>query len=468
LTKIEPCFRHLLKLRKLALQENQISKIENIGKCTNLQQLWLFSNKITQIENLDTNIMLKDLNLADNQIKKITNISRLVNLASLDLSGNPIINLPFIDEISELPSLEALFFASPHFEQCPIALLPNYRTYILTTINSSAFMILDDEKITPEELHNSRNEYVQLMNKMASNIEEIENSHLTTLLQLDSKSKEDEDALDLLREKCIEQLEEVKETIDKGRQKITKEHEHLQEIRNESEEKLKNDLAEISKEYQKKITELIKNEEEILTENNEKWDNIVDQASYEKNTFEILVELMFSSQGKILYAEISKDSPEYLFLQNQFGTVPKSNKINIFNACLIYNTIEGESEMSSPIKNTEINPSKQLFSYARIQIDELSNVLLGKSKPKEFDKNLEECTKKIIENTLILLYKKDLTNSPAKLSCKNIYAVIMAAPIKRDSDEDLNNNKENLKNIANDEKLAILVNSTSVFLCLSI
>ena len=163
LTKIESSFGALVKLRKLCLQENKIAKIENLSKCNHLQQLWLFSNQISVIENLESNVALKDLNLADNHIKKVTGVSRLVNLQALDLSGNPINTLPCIDEIGELPLLEQVFFASPLFEPCPIAELPNYKAYVITTLTLPSLAVIDDERLTPEQLQNYKNEYVQLI-----------------------------------------------------------------------------------------------------------------------------------------------------------------------------------------------------------------------------------------------------------------------------------------------------------------
>ena len=67
-------------LTTLNLDQNQISKIENLDKNINLNVLYLNNNKITKIENLDNNINLQRLYLYDNQITKIENIHHLEKL----------------------------------------------------------------------------------------------------------------------------------------------------------------------------------------------------------------------------------------------------------------------------------------------------------------------------------------------------------------------------------------------------
>ena len=76
-------------LEILYLYKNNISKIQflttdgksfNENHLINLKELWLNNNQITKIENIDKNINLQELYLYDNQITKIENIHHLEKL----------------------------------------------------------------------------------------------------------------------------------------------------------------------------------------------------------------------------------------------------------------------------------------------------------------------------------------------------------------------------------------------------
>ncbi len=51
--EIPACMSRYMKLERLNLGSNQISKIENIDKLVNLKELRLYMNRIKQIEGLD-------------------------------------------------------------------------------------------------------------------------------------------------------------------------------------------------------------------------------------------------------------------------------------------------------------------------------------------------------------------------------------------------------------------------------
>ena len=65
---------HLIHLKALVLNNNKITKIENLNKNINLTHLSFIKNQINKIENLDKNINLTNLFLEYNKITKIENI----------------------------------------------------------------------------------------------------------------------------------------------------------------------------------------------------------------------------------------------------------------------------------------------------------------------------------------------------------------------------------------------------------
>ena len=107
----------LVHLRKLLLNTNKISKIENLDALVNLRELSFLSNKITKIENLGHLKRLQNLNLGVNDIDQIENLHELSALTSLLLSYNP---LGKIQNLNTLTNLKYL-----HLSGCQIKKIEN-------------------------------------------------------------------------------------------------------------------------------------------------------------------------------------------------------------------------------------------------------------------------------------------------------------------------------------------------------
>lgn len=70
-------------MKILSLQNNNLTKIENLNKLTELDELYLSENGITIIENLEDIVNLGTLDLSVNKIAKIENIFHIQNLKEL-------------------------------------------------------------------------------------------------------------------------------------------------------------------------------------------------------------------------------------------------------------------------------------------------------------------------------------------------------------------------------------------------
>ena len=79
------------KIKFFHLQNNQISKIENLVSLPNLHFLDLSSNKMTEINNLPSVTNLRVLVLSRNQLTSIKNLDSFQNLEVLDLHDNKIV-----------------------------------------------------------------------------------------------------------------------------------------------------------------------------------------------------------------------------------------------------------------------------------------------------------------------------------------------------------------------------------------
>lgn len=92
-------------LEEIALHQENIDKIELIGRhCRNLKILLLQNNLISRIENLNMLKRLEYLNLSLNNIEVIENLDGLESLRKLDLTINFIANLQSIKSLRYFPS----------------------------------------------------------------------------------------------------------------------------------------------------------------------------------------------------------------------------------------------------------------------------------------------------------------------------------------------------------------------------
>jgi len=96
------CFKNL---KKLWLDNNQITKIENLDGLEELRVLGLGNNQIGEIENLKNLSGLEELELNNNKITEIKNLECLINLSKLKLYNNDITEIKSLDKLTNLQQL---------------------------------------------------------------------------------------------------------------------------------------------------------------------------------------------------------------------------------------------------------------------------------------------------------------------------------------------------------------------------
>jgi hypothetical protein len=120
-------------LESLILNNNKISKIENLSSLVNLNHLELKSNQIKRIENLDSLINIKHLTLSCNLIDSIseTDIPYFGLLEQFGLFGNYLgdqndenLNISCLKNLlviffNKMPLLKAIYIGGNYFSNIP-------------------------------------------------------------------------------------------------------------------------------------------------------------------------------------------------------------------------------------------------------------------------------------------------------------------------------------------------------------
>ncbi len=92
----------LSTLKEITLHQFEIDKIENIAPyCKELEILLLQNNNIHKIEHVGKLKRLKYLNLAINRIEKIENLQTAESLQKLDLTANLIGDLGSVENLKD-------------------------------------------------------------------------------------------------------------------------------------------------------------------------------------------------------------------------------------------------------------------------------------------------------------------------------------------------------------------------------
>ncbi|ETE62791.1 Leucine-rich repeat-containing protein 6, partial [Ophiophagus hannah] len=150
----------LFSLEEVSLHQQNIEKIEHLDKwCRNLKILYLQNNLISKIENVSRLKKLAYLNLALNNIEKFENLEGCEDLQKLDLTAN------FIGELSSLKilknniHLEELFLVGN-----PCTDFEGYRQFVVATLQQLRF--LDCIEVTRSERIQALQHYPELERKI--------------------------------------------------------------------------------------------------------------------------------------------------------------------------------------------------------------------------------------------------------------------------------------------------------------
>ena len=139
------------KLTELYLYSNSIGQIEGLDTLVNLEVLWLQENRITEVKGLQNCPKLRTLSLASNLIESVCGrLDNQVALEDLNLACNKIGSFRDIPYLDKLPSLRSISFADPHFGANPVCQLCNYQTYTIYHLRKitklDCLMITDDQR----------------------------------------------------------------------------------------------------------------------------------------------------------------------------------------------------------------------------------------------------------------------------------------------------------------------------------
>jgi hypothetical protein len=91
-------------VRLLHLENNNIGKIEGLGRMTDLRCLYLGCNRLSVIEGLSFNVELRHLSLEANAIQSLEGLSHLTRLQTLNVSRNRV-DLEEVKRLTSLPNL---------------------------------------------------------------------------------------------------------------------------------------------------------------------------------------------------------------------------------------------------------------------------------------------------------------------------------------------------------------------------
>eukprot|EP00668_Euglena_longa_P014460 GGOE01018450.1.p1 GENE.GGOE01018450.1~~GGOE01018450.1.p1 ORF type:complete len:385 (-),score=149.76 GGOE01018450.1:308-1462(-) len=160
----EGCLRDL---KEITLHQQDLERIDVINdECKELEILYLQNNLISRIENLFHLKHLWYLNLAINNIRSIENLEPLESLKKLDLTLN------FIGELTSIQKLQANSnLRQLHLTGNNCTKIPGYRYYVIDTLPQ--LEQLDSEDITKSERIRGRQEAIPVRREVEQQVREV-------------------------------------------------------------------------------------------------------------------------------------------------------------------------------------------------------------------------------------------------------------------------------------------------------
>ena len=153
-------------LTKLQMDNNVISKIENLDHLVNLTWLDLSFNNISKIEGLDKLTKLTDLSLYNNNISVLEGMESFMStLTVLSLGNNRLNNLEGLMYLRPFKELRLINFAGN-----PICQDPEYRSYVLSHIKNLKY--LDYRLVQQEAVQQAKEQYQDEMIELEEKEEE--------------------------------------------------------------------------------------------------------------------------------------------------------------------------------------------------------------------------------------------------------------------------------------------------------
>mmetsp|Transcript_22360 Transcript_22360/g.72552 ORF Transcript_22360/g.72552 Transcript_22360/m.72552 type:complete len:442 (+) Transcript_22360:571-1896(+) len=154
-------------LEEVSLHQQDIEKIENLGfYCKHLKILYLQNNLISRIENVNKLKELEYLNLAVNNVTKIENLQRCESLQKLDLTVN------FVEKqgLLSMHSLEANYQLRDLFLMGnPCSDFEGYRDFVIATVPS--LKRLDGKEIPPSERIKAKQNFAEIEARLVRELE---------------------------------------------------------------------------------------------------------------------------------------------------------------------------------------------------------------------------------------------------------------------------------------------------------
>ena len=115
-------------LEELVLSANRLEHFGGLPGCRALRRLWLDRNRLTRLENLESVGGLQELHVGGNVgVRTLAGLVGLVNLRVLTAAGTGIAKLRELEALMLLPALSTVAFRDPHYEDAPVAAAEDYR-----------------------------------------------------------------------------------------------------------------------------------------------------------------------------------------------------------------------------------------------------------------------------------------------------------------------------------------------------
>ncbi|KAJ3413610.1 Protein tilB [Chytridiales sp. JEL 0842] len=184
----------LSTLREVALHQFDIEKIENLDVyCRHLEILYLQNNQISKIENLNKLKELQYLNLALNNITVLENLQGCESLTKLDLTVNFIDNLLDVESLKGNELLRELFLVGN-----PCTQVEGYRDFVITTLPQLKF--LDGKEIEKSERIKAAQVYPAIRERLVKNAAEKRSQSSTNETPKENTEEDSRDDIEKLKD----------------------------------------------------------------------------------------------------------------------------------------------------------------------------------------------------------------------------------------------------------------------------
>jgi len=304
-------------LEELVLSANRLEHFGGLPGCRALRRLWLDRNRLTRLENLESVGGLQELHVGGNVgVRTLAGLVGLVNLRVLTAAGTGIAKLRELEALMLLPALSTVAFRDPHYEDAPVAAAEDYRQRAVHALPQVAE--IDGTRVEARERREVQDTYLQSMLRFNDTVQQLRTQEAAHLQALSSQQRDLDDGAREAAADLGAKLERVEVVVRQGRDRVLQAYRALQATQADAKRQLQLKVEGLLAQHSALVDRLLEDQRAEARSLEEEHAQLERLEEFRTADALRLLRLPALSGGERTAYEVAPGSPEMAFVERDF------------------------------------------------------------------------------------------------------------------------------------------------------